>query len=286
MMRIVKRRCSAEDSRTYMKRCLAEDSRTYICLAIVLLIAPSIMADDYVHQFGKDTLGEAAFVVNFERSDKFYSTNSDGLRLRWREADGVMKSTGVKTVFALSGDFDIEWLFTIRSLSKPDTGNGNGVQISVGFRDSEESRLSVARACAANRKQVLKVNHSREHLTKHDVKTYDVPQDLRGVRIERRNGLASVFCIQSKGKTLLREVKVGGSEVFPVGIWANTGGGKANLDVTLQKLSVTGAGLPIGSKVPSAPVPFWVWVVGTGAGGLMFGLAGLIFRQFRSKEMR
>jgi len=248
------------------------------------MIAPSMIADDYVHQFGKDTLGEAAFVVNFERSEKFYSTNQEGLRLRWREADGVMKSTGVKTVFALSGDFNIELLFTIRSLSKPDNGNGNGVQISVGFRDSNESRLSISRACTTNGKQVLKVNHSTQKLTKHDVKTYDVPQNLLGLRIERRDGLASVYCIQSKEKALLREVEVGESEVFPIGIWASTGGGTANLDVTLQKLSVSGAGLPVGNKVPDASTPFWVWLVGTGAGGLILGLVGLVVRQVRAKE--
>ena len=269
--------------KTFHRGCSAGNSRTYVGLAIVLLVAPSIIADDYVHQFGKDTLGEAAFVVNFERSEKIYSTSHDGLRLRWREADGVMKSTGVKTVFSLSGDFDIEWTFMIRNLSKPEKGNGNGVQISLGFRDAEDSRLSVARSCAADGKQVLKVNHSREHLTKHDVKTYEVPPDLKGFRIERRKGLASVYCIQGKGKTPLREVEVGESEVFPVGIWANTGGGKANLDVTLQKLSVTGAGLLIGSKVPATTTPLWVWILAAGSAGLTLGLAGIVARQLRSK---
>ena len=190
----------------------------------------------------------------------------------------------MRGVFSLPGDFDVTLDFTVGNFSKPEDGRVNGIRMSLDFRDNPRTRLSLWRICTSEGKQIVRLDMRNETGSVESDESWDAPAGFSGIRIAREGGNAKIFVLTSKEETLKKDFSVPASEVFPLKIRADSGGGTANLDVTLRKLSVKGLKFPVENKPYKAPISNWVWGLTASIGGLILAMAIKVISRLRSKE--
>ncbi len=260
--------------------CICDRASMRRTLAMVMVaVASTVQASDFVHQFGRGTLGEPAFVVHGSRDSKQVSAVKDGFRIQSRNQ--TLSVTGLRTIFSLPKDFEIGLWFKA-TLSKPESGRRNGVKLALDFRDDPRTRVAIHRACLDDGQQVIEVAVSNQTgIASADSQTFPVPSGFQGFKVIRVAKELKITALLKNDETPLTVLQVPAREVFPVVINAATGSGKAALDVTLQKLEVNGAEFPIEREVPREPWPTWIWMFLVSSSGLLMGGLLMVWQRWR-----
>lgn len=231
---------------------------------IVLLCLQTVLrADNFVHDFGTRTVDCAAFVAGFNAADKTVDLRK-GLRFHSKQGDGPMQSQGIKTVFAIRGDGSAELRFRCAALGKPTQGWGSGVQLRAEFNDPEKTGLTVAVRAEKDGNQYMIANFTSGGQKKHSVERWKIEKLPISqpiiMRFERLEDQVSVAFDVGEGMVTKKTKTVSTTDAFPVAVWVGTGDGSADLDVTLESLSIMGASLAGDTRLPAPPLSLWTVV--------------------------
>jgi len=255
----------------------------FLSPAIVLSFTPPEVRE-WTHKFGKTTLGDPALVMELNRSARLASSTADGFRFKWQYGKLSSNGAGMRGIFSLPGDFDVRLDCTVGNFGKPETGRLNGIRLSLDFRDNPRTRLSVSRVCDSEGNQIVRLNLRSETGSVNLEESWGTPAGFSGIRITRDGGNAKIFVLAGKKEIVKKELSVPTTDVFPLKIRADSGDGKANLDVTLRQLRVKGLKFPVEVKPYQAPIPGWVWGLAASVGGLFLAMALNVIIKLRSKE--
>jgi hypothetical protein len=250
-----------------------------VCLMLFFAISNDILGDEFAHEFGPRTPDCAAFIIGFNSASKTVEIKK-WLRLFKQAKEGPLDSQGVKTVFAIREDGWAELQFRCSELGKPSNGWGSGVQLRAEFNDREKTGLTIALQTEADGQSYVMTDFTTNGQAKHAVerKKIDKPKATTPckLRFERISNQMMASYDVGNGLTTVARAPVSETDIFPIGVWVGSGGGEADLDITLESLRVVGATLPGDTLLPPSPyslwrVAFWLCLI------LTIGLVGRIF---------
>lgn len=218
-------------------------------------------ADEFEHEFSSSTALAPAFVIRFDPRDKRFIAR-DGLRIHHQARSGDLTSFGLKTVFAIRGDGETRLDFTNTELQTPDSGEGSGVFFDIEFVGEEERKITVGRQAERDGSQFVLVrfklgSKSKSRTSKYPIGIAPVLAEPSGFVVSRTGDIVRVGVVVDEQRIELAERECPTADIFPIGIRLTTGGAASDLDVTLKRLKVTGAGLPSDSLVPPEPMSRW-----------------------------
>ncbi len=237
-------------------------------LLFVFLLArcySSITADEVHHRFGSATLLSPTFVTSFDATDNRISIR-DGLRVRNEARQGELPKLDLKTVFAIRGDGHAKLDFDCKTLGTPDYGSGSGLYFEFDFVGEKERKITIALVAESDGSQQIKINEQVGHSSgrqwiQFPIGISPIAKEPSSFRFSREGSVARIEAEVDGSMVLLSEKQCPESDIFPIRIRLTSDHARADLDMTLKELSVSGASLPADALVPPEPTSRWKWLL-------------------------
>ena len=273
---------------------LSRTQRALLAIAIVILFAGAVRAQDVVIDLTKSTPppNQARVIGPHEGATVW---DGEGLHVRLPTTTEGMQQVGIGSEIPLVGDFVVTADFGITKSERPTAGYGKGVSLRVTSAAQPRQRAAIAFYELRNGTRMIVTDVFELGGKQHDRK--DFPFEKPGRLRLTREGATIRFAVAeavSNSFRDLRDLPFSSDNIPNVDLIGDTGGDSLPLEVILKGLTLKSASLPSDKSTslpiessPAQPVSspptsrpnsgsgYW-WIIGL-ISGAAIGAAGLLY---------